>query len=371
MAIAVMGDDESASSLILRLSSLGFDAIYARRGSRAFAKVLEAADLILCASSGEVAESARATGRPPAPVVLIHSGLPDAAGMLTAMRHGVIDVVTTPIDDGEFGERIETDLARARPTDLRIAGQLDNLERDQRAGRYIQLRMLPPSPMAIDRYRLAHRVQPSLILSGDFVDYFRIADRHFVFYIADVSGHGASSAFVTVILKNFSRRIRREYHPRMFANPGEILGVLNRELLDQALGKHVAMFIGVVDLDTDTLRFANAGHFPHAIHAVGAVGKGTAHARFLEKPGKPVGLFDDVDYEVGTATLTPGDSLVAFSDGVLEVMRESDLAVKEQRLIDAAADHSPDIEALWRAIGIGNGSPGPDDMTCLVIAREA
>ena len=366
MAIAVMGDDESASSLILRLSSLGLDAIYARRGSRAFAKVLEAADLILCTSPGEVADTVEAMGRPPAPVVLVNPGLPDAVGMLNAMRHGVIDVVTTPIGDGEFGERIETDLARARPTDLRIAGQLDNLERDQRAGRYIQLRMLPPSPMAIDRYRLAHRVQPSMILSGDFVDYFRIADRHFVFYIADVSGHGASSAFVTVILKNFSRRIRREYHPRMFSNPGEILGVLNRELLDQSLGKHVAMFIGVVDLDTDTMRFANAGHFPHAIHAV--AGGGT---RYLERPGKPVGLFDDVEYDIGSATFAPGDGVVAFSDGVLDVMREADLAAKEQRLIDASRDHGPDIEALWRSIGIGNGSPGPDDMTCLVIAREA
>ena len=367
MAIAVMGDDESASSLILRLSSLGLDAIYARRGSRAFAKVLEAADLILCTSPGEVAATVEATGRPPAPVVLVNPGLPDAVGMLNAMRHGVIDVVTTPIGDGEFGERIETDLARARPTDLRIAGQLDNLERDQRAGRYIQLRMLPPSPMAIDRYRLAHRVQPSMILSGDFVDYFRIADRHFVFYIADVSGHGASSAFVTVILKNFSRRIRREYHPRMFSNPGEILGVLNRELLDQSLGKHVAMFIGVVDLDTDTLRFANAGHFPHAIHAVA----GRGETRYLERPGKPVGLFDDVEYDIGTAVFAPGDGLVAFSDGVLEVMKEVDLAAKEQRLMDAARDHGPDVEALWHSIGIGNGSPGPDDMTCLVIAREA
>ena len=370
MAIAVMGDDESASSLILRLSSLGFDAIYARRGSRAFAKVLEAADLILCATCGEVADTVQATGRPPAPVVLVNSGLPHATEMLSAMRHGVIDIVTTPIGDGELGERIETDLARARPADLRIAGQLDNLERDQRAGRYIQLRMLPPSPMAIDRYRLAHRVQPSMILSGDFVDYFRIADRHFVFYIADVSGHGASSAFVTVILKNFSRRIRREYHPRMLTKPGEILAVLNRELLDQALGKHVTMFIGVVDLDNDTVSYANAGHFPHAIHAHGN-GTGREGALFLETRGKPVGLFDEVDYQIGTTELAPGDSLVAFSDGVLEVMRETDLATKEQRLVEATAKSAPEIESLWRAIGIGGGTPGPDDMTCLVIAREA
>jgi len=360
-----MGDDESASSLILRLSSLGFDAIHARRGSRAFAKVLEAADLILCPSVEDVGASVQATGRPPAPVVLVAGGLPDAQGLLGAMRQGVIDVVTDPIDDGEFGERIETDLARARPTDLRIAGQLDNLQRDQRAGQYIQLRMLPPSPMAIDRYLLAHRVEPSMILSGDFVDYFRIAERHFVFYIADVSGHGASSAFVTVILKNFSRRIRREYHPRMLRDPGEILAVLNRELIDQGLGKHVAMFLGVVDLDADTVTYANAGHFPHAIHAT------NGSADFLEAPGKPVGLFEEVDYDVLDIPMAPGDSLVAFSDGVLEVMREDSLPAKETRLVDSAAASAPNIGALWSDIGIGSSAPGPDDMTCLVVSREA
>lgn len=360
-----MGDDESASSLILRLSSLGFDAIHARRGSRAFVKVLEAADLILCPTIAEIASSVQTTGRPPAPVVLVVSALPDAEGLLAAMRHGVIDVVTTPVDDGELGERIEGNLARARPSDLRVAGQLDSLQRDQRAGQYIQLRMLPPSPMAIDRYRLAHRVEPSMILSGDFVDYFRIADRHFVFYIADVSGHGASSAFVTVILKNFSRRIRREYHPRMLRDPGEILAVLNRELIDQGLGKHVTMFIGVVDLDGDTVTYANAGHFPHAIHAA------NGGADFLETPGKPVGLFDEVDYDVGTVPMAPGDSLVAFSDGVLEVMREEGLAAKESRLVDSAAASAPNLGALWDSVGIGSGAPGPDDMTCLVVAREA
>ncbi len=360
-----MGDDESASSLILRLSSLGFDAIHARRASRAFAKVLEAADLIVCGSTDEVGASVRATGRPPAPVVLVTDDLPDAAGLVSAMRLGVIDVVATSIDDGEFSERIETDLARARPTDLRLAGQLDNLQRDQRAGQYIQLRMLPPSPMAIDRYRLAHRVEPSLILSGDFVDYFRIADRHFVFYIADVSGHGASSAFVTVILKNFSRRIRREYHPRMFRNPGEILAVLNRELIDQELGKHVTMFMGVVDLDADTVTYVNAGHFPHAIHAA------SGGADFLEAPGKPVGLFEEVAYVVGAVSMAPGDSVVAFSDGVLEVMREESLEAKETRLVDSAASSAPNLGALWDGIGLGAGVPGPDDMTCLVVSREA
>ena len=204
-----------------------------------------------------------------------------------------------------------------------------------------------------------------MILSGDFVDYLRVGPDHFVFYIADVSGHGASSAFITVILKNFSGRLRREYSPRMFTEPGEILAALNRELLDQGLGKHVAMFIGVVALKQDTITYANAGHFPHAIHA------GERNAVFLETHGKPVGLFDEVSYAPSVIPLAPGESVVAFSDGVLEVMHEDGLPAKETRLVDCAAAKAPDIAALWSGLGLGESTPGPDDMTCLVVAREA
>lgn len=365
MAIAVMGDDdESTSSLILRLGRLGFDAVHARRGSRAFAKALEAADVILCTSVEQAVVGTEAVGRLPGAFVLLRQELPDAEQLLQAMRQGVIDVVVAPLDDSTLGAHLRAAVNRVKPTDLRIAGQLDTLERDQRAGQYVQLRMLPPSPWSFGRYRLAHRVQPSMMLSGDFVDYFGIADSHFVFYIADVSGHGASSAFITVILKNFFRRLRREYRPSMLQNPGEILASLNQELLDQGLGKHVTVFIGVVDVQANAVAFANAGHFPHAIHA------SAGGAGYLEAPGKPVGLFDDVEYDVATAAFKPGDSVVSFSDGVLEAMHEDGLAAKEERLVECAAANAPDIAALWAEIGIPEG-PGLDDLTCLVVEREA
>ena len=365
MAIAVMGDDDFTSSLILRLGRLGFDAIPARRGRGAFARVLEGADVILCASLAAARDGVAATGRVPAPFLWMSAALPDTETMLAAMRLGVVDVLVPEVADDELGARVRNAVERARPSDVRIAGQLASLERDQRAGRYIQQRFLPRSPLRIGHYRLAHQVRPSMILSGDFVDYFRIGEGHFVFYIADVSGHGASSALVTVILKSFSRRLRREYRPRMLTRPGEMLAALNRELLDQDLGKHVAMFIGVVDLQADTVTYANAGHFPHAIHA------GGGQARCLESRGKPVGLFDDVDYPAEAAPLAAGESVVAFSDGVLEVMPEEGLPAKEARLVACAASHAPDVAAMWDAVGVVRGSTGPDDMTCLVVARAA
>lgn len=365
MAIAVMGDDDFTSSLILRLSRLGFDAIPARHGQRTFARVLEGADVILCASLADARHGVASTGRVSTPFVWMCPALPNADTMLEAMRVGVVDVVGENIADSQLSARVRAALERTHPSDFRIAGQLASLERDQRAGRYIQQRILPPSPLAIGHYRLAHQVRPSMILSGDFVDYFRIGEGHFVFYIADVSGHGASSALVTVILKNFSRRLRREYQPRMLQRPGEMLATLNRELLDQDLGKHVAMFIGVVDLHADAMTYANAGHFPHAIHA------GSGAARRLECRGKPVGLFDDVDYDMGEVPLAAGESVVAFSDGVLEVMPEQGLPAKEARLVQCAASCAPDVAALWDAVGVVRGATGPDDMTCLVVAHAA
>ena len=365
MAIAVMGDDDFTSSLILRLGRLGFDAIPARRGRAAFARVLEGAEVILCAALADAEDGVAAAGRVPAPFLWVSPALPETRTMLDAMRLGVVDVMLPGVPDDELGARVRTAVERARPSDMRIAGQLASLQRDQRAGRYIQQRFLPRSPLTIGHYRLAHQVRPSMILSGDFVDYFRIGDGHFVFYIADVSGHGASSALVTVILKSYSRRLRREYQPRMLKRPGEMLAALNRELLDQDLGKHVAMFIGVVDLAADTVTYANAGHFPHAIHA------GGGQARCLECRGKPVGLFDEVEYNAGEVPLGAGESVVAFSDGVLEVMPEEGLAAKEARLTACAASHAPELSAMWDAVGVVPGSTGPDDMTCLVVARAA
>ena len=198
------------------------------------------------------------------PALLLVEHLPSGAELMEAMALGINEVVIWPSSDEQLSVVVERNLKRGRArrtTDPALHQQMRDLERDQRAGHYIQMGMLPPNPMAIDRYRLRHKILPSLMLSGDFVDYFRITDQHFVFYIADVSGHGASSAFVTVILKNFSRRLRREYHPRMLTDPGEILVWLNREILENEIDKHVAMFIAVVDLTTDVITYANAGHF--------------------------------------------------------------------------------------------------------------
>ena len=222
--------------------------------------------------------------------------------------------------------------------------------------------MLPPNNTSINNYHFEYSIKPSLFLSGDFVDYFRISDSLSMFYLADISGHGASSAFVTVLLKNFSRRLRREYRPSMIEQPGEILAWINRELLDQQIDKHVVMILAVGDLEEDRLQIVNAGHFPPAI-LVDEKG-----ARFIEQRGRPLGLFDEVSYEPTTISFTPGERLVLFSDGILDAMDDLQLSQKETRLLHAARQDG--MDEIWGSLHLAEVA-ARDDMTCLALTREA
>jgi len=358
--------DPDSSSLRDQLQHLGYEllAVTDASAARELCERSEPAAVICTELEGAVtvAEAHRRL-----PVVLAREGRIERQALLDALHAGLADVWELPLSDAELRDSLngmrDRLAAAASEAEARLNQHVADLQRDQRAGRYIQMGMLPPNPMAIDQYRLAHRIVPSLILSGDFVDYFRITDRHFAFYVADVSGHGASSAFVTVLLKNFSRRLRREFRPSMLVNPGEILRWFNDELLEQNMDKHVALVLAVGDLQDDVLRLVNAGHFPPAIMI------NSAGATFIEQRGKPVGLFEDVDYRPLEIRFEPGDALVVFSDGVLDAMSDETLAKKEQRLLAAAASvATPD--AVWEVRGIDPEAPAPDDMTCLTVRRE-
>ncbi len=368
MSLVVADANEKvAASLCEQLEHLGFEAISAADLKLAQSICAHAEpQMVVCCSYDWAEQLAGAHRR--IPIVLARPEAPDAQLLTQALRSGLADVWTLPMTDELVRQRVNDTFERyasaATQAERRLSQYVADLQRDQRAGRYIQMGMLPPNPMAIDRYRIQHRIVPSLMLSGDFVDYFRITDRHFVVYVADVSGHGASSAFVTVLLKNFSRRLRREYRPTMLSRPGEILEWINRELLEQNIDKHVAMILAVVDVQADRAAVVNAGHFPPMIRVRGS------GAQFVEQKGKPLGLFDAVDYEPEVLDLGFGESLVIFSDGVLEAYPDESLAQKETRLLEAARA-AGSIDGVWNALGLDAEVDVPDDMTCLILRLES
>ncbi len=86
---------------------------------------------------------------------------------------------------------------------LKLRSYISRLENDQEAGGKMQQKLLPDTQKTFGDCTFSSRIYTSMYLSGDFLDYFEIDTDRVGFYMADVSGHGISSAFITVLLKNF------------------------------------------------------------------------------------------------------------------------------------------------------------------------
>lgn len=242
------------------------------------------------------------------------------------------------------------------------------LERDQQAGFRVQQAMLPDSPTSIRGITFNHQIYPSLIMSGDFIDYFELFDGRVAFYIADVSGHGASSAFITVLLKSLSRRLLDDFHK--FLSTAEILSWINSELMQWKLEQHVTMFFGIIDQENSSLEYSNAAHFPGTILCF------EQGAKFLEIGGQPLGLYGEPLYKVHHVDLPENYSIVMFSDGVFEILPQATLEAKEEHLLSVVKcqqlekDLSGLVDGLVDDLGVLSASAIPDDIAVFTVASS-
>lgn len=295
--------------------------------------------------------------------------LPTQRTIVDAMRLGVRDVIECGRGFDRAGAQIRALLSRFESDEFEsgeLKRHLQEIERDQESGRYIQRRLLPTTPFDIGPWRLEYRIVPSLMLSGDFVDYFRLDDDCFCFYMADVSGHGASSALVTVMIRDFVRRLARAETEAVVEDPSCVLEALNQDLIlndISRISKHVTMHIGIVDVVRRRLQYANGGHFPTAVLAQ------RTESGFLDQPGRPLGLFGDARYQSKTYALDGSGTVQIFlmSDGVLEFMGRKSLPDKEAVLLKAAADSRAGGEMLWDLLRFDDSVQFRDDVSFLSI----
>lgn len=313
--------------------------------------------------------------------VMMFSSESRSAGMMRALRLGANDFFPVPVEDADAlvasMERcvrlrsMSRELRRSRDaleaTNRELKNTVRVLERDQQAGRQVQMRMLPGSPMVVGDYMFSHTVIPSLYLSGDFTDYFTVDDHYVVFFMADVSGHGSSSAFATVLLKNLFARKRSNYLRRndhTILSPLEMLRLANRELLELDVGKYATMVVGVIDLVANTLRYSVAGHLPLPV-LVSDDG-----ARYLEGQGNAVGMLADASYSEATIKLPPAFMLAVFSDGILEILPPKNLVDKEAFFLDVFARTADTPEELVARLGLDAVATAPDDIAALFVSKR-
>ncbi len=187
------------------------------------------------------------------------------------------------------------------------ARQRERLEQELRVARVVQQTLLPKAAPDLPGWQIAAHWLPARAVSGDFYDFYSLSDGRLALVIADVTDKGVPAALVMANTHGILRASAEE-----LMTPGKVLDRVNNLLCpDIPPNMFVTCLYAVLDPATGHLQYANAGHpTPYQRTAHGLVE--------LRARGMPLGLFPDMPYEEKEADLAPGDSLIFYSDGLVE-----------------------------------------------------
>jgi phosphoserine phosphatase RsbU/P len=381
-------DDEKLvrESIAIYLEDSGYQVIEAEDGHKGlelFDQIRP--DLVLCdlrmpgIDGLEVLSKITAIS-PDTPIIIV-SGAGQIHDVVEALRLGALDYLVKPISDMAVLENAVSNALKRHQLEeenkvyrqeLELANKeleknLDILQQDQNAGRRAQLQLLPEPEETINGYVFEHTIIPSLNLSGDFIDYFKISERYIGFYIADVSGHGAAAAFVTMTLKSLVNQPLRKFrvgNSDSIIDPAVLLHYLNNEFIDANLNKHITLFYGVIDCEKQTLNYSVAGQYPAPI--ILNFGK----LNLLNEGGFPLGLFEWASYENYQIDLADDFKLLMVSDGWLELLSTEKEPAKEASLLNYVKNNQFNIGSMMQPVNEYAKGNMPDDITVFIVAKK-
>ncbi len=245
------------------------------------------------------------------------------------------------------------------------------MKRDLEIAREIQRWLVPEVPPAVPGVQMAFATRSANTVGGDYYDAFlRSAEatgaegERLLLVVADVAGKSVPAALLMATFQASLRTLAAA--PSPFS---ELVAGLNRYTCAHSLGglRFTTAFLAEFDPRDGRLVYVNAGHNAPVLRRV------ASGIERLEAGGPPLGIYPDLDYECNTTSLGAGDSLVIFTDGVIEAANETGEEYGEPRLLElltSAPPESPEntMKRLLAAVDTFVGAARRyDDLTCLVL----
>ncbi|HEU0000092.1 MAG TPA: GAF domain-containing SpoIIE family protein phosphatase [Ktedonobacteraceae bacterium] len=203
-------------------------------------------------------------------------------------------------------EQKEQARERERIEQVRVR-EHERIEQELQTARSIQQASLPGDVPALAGWQFAPYYQPAREVGGDFYDFLPFADGRLGIVIGDVTGKGIPAALLMATVHTMLRTVVRGMN-----SPGEILARVNELLVAEIPeGMFVTCFFALLDPQSGHLHYANAGHEPPYRQHKGSAAE-------LWATGMPLGMLPGTRYDEYEITLSPGDSLLFYSDGLVE-----------------------------------------------------
>jgi sigma-B regulation protein RsbU (phosphoserine phosphatase) len=230
----------------------------------------------------------------------------------------------------------------------------------------IQRKLSGPRMLRSGDLQFASEVFAARFLSGDFTTLSQSGSR-ILTVLGDIAGKGIAAGMWFTHLAGLLQTCG---HPD--PDPSRIAAEINRHLCYlRPVAPFVTAFLALIDCDLGKLTYCNAGHFlPILLRANGKTS-------LLDMGGPLLGAIEGAEYQSGELLLSPGDTLVAYSDGVLECRNSSEEEFGVDRLMAALrqAERRSANDTLMTLLAavqdFANGRPLTDDVSLTVIQRDA
>ena len=338
MAQILIIDDDSTTQLLLErtLTMQGYEITLASDGeeglikAKAIRPALIICDWIMPRKNGlEVCTQIKSTPELSTTFFILLTSLDSVADRVKGLDAGADDFLCKPIEMHELKARVRAGL-RLHQLSRDLQNQKQILE-DELAEAAEYVSTILPEPLQHPSLSIDACFIPSRQLGGDSFDYFWLDERHLVFYLLDVSGHGLRASLPSLAVINLlrSRGLSNvDYH-----QPNTVLSALNQAFqMSDRNDKYFTIWYGVYDRDNRSLTYSSAGHPPAILLA--PAGRLRTPEQRLKTPGVPVGMFPDIQYVNASCKIAAKSSLYVFSDGIYEVEPQASSHWGLDQLID-------------------------------------
>lgn len=239
------------------------------------------------------------------------------------------------------------------------------MSRDLTQAAEIQRGLLPAEAPVVEGLEMTGHHIPCRTVGGDYYDFLPIGKGQLALIVGDVAGKGMPAALMMTSLQ-----ARVQMLAENCCDPAALVATLNRNLCGRCpANRFISFFLAVLDPAKGLLRYCNAGHNPPLLV------RQDGHVQQLEGGGLLLGIYSGAEYEERELTLTPGDVLVLYSDGVTEATRPStDEEFGEERLGQIICENRDQpltqmvSRILERLVRWTEDAPFADDLT-LLLAR--
>lgn len=258
------------------------------------------------------------------------------------------------------------------------------LDAELEKGKKIQQQFLPTALPRVSGWDIAAAFHPARRVSGDFYDAFKLSGDRLCIVIGDVCDKGVGSALFMALIRSLVRVLSgksdieglssgaTEHHRMDTESIAAFNAVVGTN--DYLAGEHAeggmfaSLFVGVLNPETGRLAYVNGGHDPPLI-----VGDRRIRLQLLAT-GPVVGALPSSRFEVGTAVIQPGETLVGYTDGVTEALSPQDVLFSRERFKALACRTETSAARLVETIRGElfdhiQGAPQYDDITVIAVHR--